>query len=426
MKDSPDREETFDVVKLARAQTGLNKIITGEVTGLDARKHLLRVADNALAAASYVTEHSGFETDTGMFAGLSSLPEVPMLGFARTDGQALLYGGALSSITAEPGSGKSLVSTYASVEMARAGIGVLYLDFESTKSTMQTRLAQLGCGEDDAAAGHFHYVDMDSLGPALSSVSGFAAAITATLNATGSQVVVLDGLAVALSSLGLSENDNAEVSDMLRALINTLEQRDDRAFLVIDHISKPQENQSTKSKRYARGASAKLAMVALGLMVEVAQAPARGKPGILHWTIAKDRNGVLGPVGSRVATVRLNPVDRDGIEGGLDIVIDVPEGGQESGGLPLFLDGVAKSIMKVLKDGPKNKTQLRDGMKRGSWEKYGADTMAILVEFGFVEEQSGRGPARIYSKLQPLHDEDIAKIEADLQARKNGEPESPF
>lgn len=426
ISNTEHQEQSFDVIRLTKAAAAINKVISGESQGQSARKQLVRAAENAMAAAANVTTSVGFATNTAMFDGLYDLPEIPMMGFTRADGQPLLYGGGMTSITAEPGSGKSLVSTWACVQMARDGLGVLYLDFESTKSTMQVRLAQMGCGPDDSAAANFHYVDMETLSSAMSSVGSFASAIAATLNSTGASVVVLDGLAVALSSLGLSENDNAEVSEFLRQMLNTLQDRDDRSFVVIDHISKPQEGQSTKGKRYARGASAKLAMVTCGLMAEVASAPARGKGGVIHWTIAKDRNGVLGAQNQRAATIRINPVDRTGIEGGFEVIIDTPEGGASPAGRPLFLDGVAKKIMKLLANGPANKGVLREGMNKGSWEKYGVETMATLIEFGFVDEKPGRGPEKIYTALAELGQEDIDKIESDLQARKDGKAESPF
>lgn len=412
----------LDITKLARAQTLLNGVMSGNTPDDKIKRALLRAAEIAADAAAGSTAPISLSPVSGLFDDFSAATEdLPMVGLTRTDGQDILYAGELTWLTAEPGSGKSLVTTAASLDMARNGTTVLYLDYESTQRVFTRRLAQLGAVQDDAANGKLHYVDMST--SSITSVDEFGAAVAGTANAVDAQLIVIDGFSVLLSGLGLDENSNSDNSLVGRKLLDIVA-GGDRSVLVIDHIGKPNENnKSTSGKRYSRGASSKLAVPALALMVEVAVAPSVGKPGILHWTIAKDRHGMLGAVGSRVATIHLLPEDRGEIVGGLTVKVDSPENsGSER---PLFLDGVARKIMKLLDNGPRNKGELRDGMNRGSWQKYGVDTMTDLIEYGFVVEEKGRGPERIYRKVNPLTQEDIERINADKLAEKMG-VENPF
>lgn len=412
----------FDPTKLVPAASLLAKVISGDIDEDKRSRTLTRVAEIAMNGATKTAAAASLPVTGSLFAGIETAAEpIPMAGLTRNDGVELLYASELTWLTAEPGSGKSMVSTASALEMARDGSSVLYLDFEATERVFSRRLGQLGATVDDAAVPYLHYVDMSQV--SLPGVDEFKALVSRAVKDLSVEVIVLDGYSVALSLLGLEENSNNDNSLFGRRLIDIAALGP--AILIIDHIGKPNENQQRQGgqRRYSRGASSKLAITSAAIFVDVAVAPSVGKRGILHWTIAKDRHGMLGSVGDRIATIEFAPVERGDIVGGLDITLGKPEG--FASGKMVWADGVAKQIMKLLAKGDKNKTELRENMKRTTWDKYAKDIIADLIEYGYIKETAGRGPAVIYSKVQSLTQDGIDQIMADKLAEQNG-VENPF
>ena len=65
----------------------------------------------------------------------------------RSDGETLMYAGMLNTIFGEPGSGKSWLALMAVIQGVRDGRRSVWWDFESSTSTLATRLVALGAAD---------------------------------------------------------------------------------------------------------------------------------------------------------------------------------------------------------------------------------------------------------------------------------------
>jgi KaiC/GvpD/RAD55 family RecA-like ATPase len=409
--------------KLVSTQQSINRIIAGDLDDKATTRALLRAAETLTDLARVDTTTAGLTPADGLFVKAADIPVVPQVGMFRTDGTGILYGGALTWLSAPPGSGKSLTATASALEMARSGMRVGFLDFESTAMVFTRRLAQLGAAPGDDAEANLSYFEMT--GVALGDLSSARATLAATVTALNLDVIVLDGFAVMLAMLGMDENSNSDVSAVGAMLIDLVKDSD-RAILIIDHLAKESQNQSAKSKTMARGASAKQALPALALIVHVAVAPAVGRPGLLHFVVSKDRYGLIGVPGDKATSVRFTPAERADIDGGLDVTFDDPEGGS---GQPIWLAGIAGQIMRLLNQSPTKSlttSELKAQMRQGTWRKYGQQYLDDLEHYGHIAAKSGPGRTVTYSWVKPLTDEDVEYITTDKLNLALGNDESPF
>ena len=232
----------------------------------------------------------------------------------RSDGQALLYPGAVHAVSGEPGCGKSWLALAGVAEVVRAGGHAVICDYEDTASTAAARL--LALGTDPEAMERVAYVQ---IGGPVADVgrSWLADLVTSTV----ARLVVLDSVAESLAAEGYSENDAVEVSAWM-ARIPRLLARAGAAVLLVDHVTKDEGSRG----RWARGSGAKLATIdgaAYLLSVEIPFS--RADSGVATLRLAKDRHGAVGPAGLSVATVRFEVAS-----GSLnEIVLDPPAPGQD-------------------------------------------------------------------------------------------------
>ena len=67
--------------------------------------------------------------------------------FTRSDGRTLLYEARLNSLFGEPSMCKTWLAVMVVIEALRAGVKVLFWDFDDRPSTLVTRLTKLGAGD---------------------------------------------------------------------------------------------------------------------------------------------------------------------------------------------------------------------------------------------------------------------------------------
>lgn len=220
----------------------------------------------------------------------------------RTDGLRLFYAGKMHSLQAEPSTGKSWIALLASSEVLEMGGSVLYLDYEDTGEGIVGRLMGLGV-DPDAAGERFVYIQPQ--GP-------FGASerleIDGIIRSVNPDLVVIDGVAEALTRDGLSEDKANEVVQWIERVPRRFA-RSGAAVVMLDHVGKDRENRG----RWARGSGAKLGAIdGAAYEVKVISAFSRHRAGSMRITIAKDRPGAVGELGSVAAVVHFEPAG-DGV-----------------------------------------------------------------------------------------------------------------
>ena len=215
----------------------------------------------------------------------------------RTDGRALLYAGKMHMLQAEPSSGKSWLALAAAMEVLDAGGSVVYLDYEDAAKGILGRLLALGA-DPDAVRERFRYAQI---------VGGFGAPerteLFALLDDLNADLVVIDGVAEALTRDGLSEDSATDYVSWIEKLPRPIA-KTGAAVLLLDHVAKDPEARG----RWARGTGAKLGAIdGAAYHVKVASAFSRRRAGIVRLVIAKDRTGGVGSIGETAAIGHVEP-----------------------------------------------------------------------------------------------------------------------
>jgi hypothetical protein len=226
-----------------------------------------------------------------------TIPKVEPDFLVRSDGQALLYAGKMHLLHGEPSGGKSWIALLAAVEILTLGGAVLYLDYEDSLAGVVGRLLALGAHPDDVVD-RFRYVRQD--GPFGTAEKSELGKVLAALNP---DLVVLDGVAEALSRDGLSEDRATEVVEWIEKLPRWIS-RTGAAVVLLDHVAKDRETRG----RWARGSSAKLAAIdGAAYEVNVLASFSKKRAGRVELKIAKDRHGSIGEIGATAAVVNITP-----------------------------------------------------------------------------------------------------------------------
>lgn len=253
-----------------------------------------RLADVAASNGSRSYSSLDFGDVAALLAG--SIPKIEADFLTRSDGQSLLYAGRMHLFHGEPTAGKSWLALSAALEVLKIGGAVLYLDYEDSLAGIVGRLMALGADPADVVD-RFLYLKQD--GP-------FGTAekleLGGRLKVLNPDLVILDGVAEALSRDGLSEDRATEVVEWIEKLPRWLA-RTGAAVVMLDHVAKDKETRG----RWARGSSAKLAAVdGAAYEVNVVTAFSRHKAGRVDLKVAKDRPGSF-ELGSIAATVKITP-----------------------------------------------------------------------------------------------------------------------
>lgn len=222
-------------------------------------------------------------------------PEADML--RRVDGGCLFYAGKMHTLQAEPSSGKTWITLYAAIEILEMGGAVLFIDYEDTALTIFMRLLALGAKAEDIRA-RFRYLNPSG---------AMGVAERSQLNRIAEEInpdlVIIDGVAAALSREGLSEDIASDVVTWYNDIPLSFA-RGGAAVVTIDHLVKDKEQQG----RYSRGSGAKLAVLdGAAYSVRIITPFTRSKAGSVRLTVAKDKPGGVGAIGDHVAHFSMEP-----------------------------------------------------------------------------------------------------------------------
>lgn len=190
-----------------------------------------------------------------------------------------LYGEGVHWLSGPPGAGKSTMAMEWACLVMRMGIHVVWFDYEAGLIPTARRLLAVGAPMQDVKT-LFHYAGWPT---------DAAKQLSLIAERWPGALVVFDSASKALSSAGISENDNAEVTtwtvDVVRAAKTHL-----LPVVVLDHVTK-----SGADSAYARGAGAKQADTDVHWRVEVIEEFNRDTAGSIVLKRKKDREGFFPP-----------------------------------------------------------------------------------------------------------------------------------
>lgn len=300
----------------------------------------------------------------------------------RSDGQPLLYPGALNTLFGEPGAGKTWVAYLAALAMTEAGGHVLYIDAESTAQATAARLADLGANPEQVDRFAYHVLE----GPlGLGEVSWLCQQV----EERPVDLVVVDSLGEMLGASGVDGNSDAETARFLAEKVRPLARRG-ACVLLLDHVVK----RSDERGRWAIGSQRKLAAVdGVALALEIVVPWAKSRSGTARAVLAKDRRGWVGAVGESVAEVRFDAW----ADGRLSVRLEAPAKSEDR-----LLPGTAAHVVSALEAAGGRWGSVAEA--QGFLELPDAGTRAALrraVEAGQVIEEIGPHGAKAYRLPSP-------------------------
>lgn len=242
-----------------------------------------------------------------------------------SDGSAMLYPGKSHSIAAEPTAGKSWVALQVALQMSRAGLSCLYVDFEDDYPSFVRRFRQLGGTVADMRFVSYARFEGGSMVPVLSQMY-------AHVQEHRPDLVILDGVAQSMQRMGLNELDNSEISRWTSLLVSPVLAAG-CATLAMDHLSRASKDMLRGSAapggqhqaREARGGTAKIADISGAHYTLVVGSPfAKGVAGQSSLILGKDRAGEVGVRDQMVCSVKYTPHNDPIVEGSLRVTFEPP------------------------------------------------------------------------------------------------------
>lgn len=348
-------------------------------------------------------EGGGLGRVADMAALLAGTPpdDGPTLLF-RSDGQPLLYPGALNGFHGEPGCGKTWLALLAAKTVIEAGLWALYIDYESTARAMAPRLAALGFDEASAAA----FLYLQAGGMFTPADRSWLIDLVANMPIA---LVVFDSVGEALAPYG-AESD-AEVARWVAEVARPLA-RAGACVLVLDHVTKATENRG----RWAIGSQRKLAAIdGASYTLDVGQPWARDCSGTARLTVAKDRRGHVGAVGAVAALVHV----RVG-EGGRRVGIDL--GSCELADNDEPVQGTVRHVVAMLEEsGGRWASVTEAGVALGLSVSATRQALLGAVKAGAVVEEKGERGAKVYHlpATDATREADVLDLETERRRREN-------
>jgi len=315
----------------------------------------------------------------------------PPAHLARTDGQHLLYTGAVHTISGEPGSGKTWLTLIAALQELHNGNTVTMVDFEDRASRVIGRLLALGA-RPQQIRDHFRYIrPHTALNPQARTDLEHA-----TRDAT---LVILDGVTEAMTLHGLDLNGNADVATFYALLPRWLADQG-AAVALIDHVVKDGEKQG----RWAIGGQHKLAGIdGVAYLVQAIEKFGRGKTGIARITVSKDRPGYVEEIalGRTVAQLHLDATDINCLRHRLDPPTETPT--DQAGNMrPTHL---MEKVSRWLELTPgASRTQIETGVS--GKVTYLRRAIDRLVQEGYVEVHPGPRNTQQHRVITPFREHD--------------------
>lgn len=313
---------------------------------------------------------------------------------ARTDGNCLLYAGAIHTISGEPGSGKTWVTLAAAHQELRKGNTVTMVDFEDRASRVVGRLLRLGTTLDEIQ-NQFRYIrPHTALDPGTDR--------TALEHAVhGTSLVILDGVTEAMTLHGLDLNANSDVATFYALLPRWIADHGP-AVVMIDHVVKDGEKQG----RWALGGQHKLAGIdGVAYLVKAIEPFGRGKTGLARITVSKDRPGYVEELalGRTVAEFHLDARDINCLRHSIDAPSALPT--DDAGEMrPTHLMEKVSRYVEITPGA--NRGRIVEGVTgKAPWLRRALDR---LIQEGYIEVTAGPNRQQFHRVTTPFREDEDA------------------
>ncbi|MFC7489452.1 MULTISPECIES: bifunctional DNA primase/polymerase [unclassified Knoellia] len=318
---------------------------------------------------------------------ISQLTPTQML---RTDGIGLLYAGQVHTFFGEPESGKSLLLQWACVEAIKAGVDVLYVDFESDARSVLRRLVALGAKRKWLGK-HLMYVRPDADVRAPIDASAWSGLLSQSFG-----LAVIDGVTEALDLFGYQSTDNDNVARWMREVPRRLADQTGAAVALIDHVTKSSEGRG----RFPIGAQAKLsAITGAAYAVSVSSPLLSGGEAEFVLRVVKDRPGgvrqhAVAGSGQLPVIARAQVTSRVMRESGDALLVTLHPPGNPESGAETRLDYDRRILDAVTAHGGLSQTQLLD--KVGGNRPAATATLRELVKQNALRIEAGSRSSKLY------------------------------
>lgn len=234
----------------------------------------------------------------GLVGGTLQRPR-PSILFGGDDVGFLFYAGHVNALWGESESWKSWIALVTACEVLADGGAVTYVDFEDDEVGMVGRLLALGASPE-AIKSRFHYVRPEA------SPTGDQTGRLLDL-AGRCKLVVVDSVGEWLALLDLNGNDDVHYAGWAHQCVRPIAGTGTTVVL-IDHL--PHDSRGLLRPIGTQRKKASISGAAY--RVEVIERPARGVPGRLRLTVAKDRHGSR-PSGEVAADVVVAPGEGEAV-----------------------------------------------------------------------------------------------------------------
>lgn len=308
----------------------------------------------------------------------------------RSDGMALLYPGEIHDIHAWPGMGKSMIAQWMTAQvLSSSGAGsVLYLDYESSRKNVVSRIRGIGGAVEDLRD-RFAYVrpkDHPSLDPA-----GFEG----LLKSQPWSLVVIDGVNRSIGLAGGAVDSQEDVNGWIEDLPENIREITGAAVMMVDHVPKGRDSDLLMPI----GAQAKFAAItgaSYALRPKKGSARTRDR-SVLELVVTKDREDEIQS--------RVDPLKDDDR---MFLVADVTVERRPDGSPSVSVDPPAAPMvppkdlkLKLRRDNPFN-----DHMNKAKEEGVAPSTTEMVFVLATVFGEGGITENRIlnlWNELTPDH-----------------------
>jgi hypothetical protein len=309
----------------------------------------------------------------------------------RSDDVPILYPGKVHSFIGEPESMKSWGWQVAAAQLLKEGSPVLVLDFENDEYDVIERLRALGVTDDQMVA-NLYYIPPDE-----PLIEGVMESLVALIGDHKIPLVVIDGVTDAMATLGFdADKSNTHAASFDRKLLKPLA-RAGPAVVTVDHVTKERDGRG----RYAIGAQHKLAAISgAAFIFERKQHFGRGRDGVAHVTLSKDKPGWLRREagGNVIAVLRLkSDPDSGQVTGGFE----PPREGDAGDAAGVQPTALMQDVYRHLEENP---GLSKNGIINGVCGQKARKSYAVelLVRAGNVRTEPGRRGGRLHYAAKPL------------------------
>lgn len=372
---------------------------TGDVVYLDGPEHAEAV-DTASGPPSTqpAAEVSAWRpVDLGPYLrGEITRPE-PAVGIVRDDGLRTLYPGKEHAVIGEMESGKSWYALACAAAELKAGHVVVYVHFEESDPSDTVERLQALHVDDSAILDRFRFVAPER---------AITEADRAELLALSPALVILDGINEGMALHGAEIREEGGVAAFRRRLVVPFTAAG-VAVLQCDHVVKDREGRG----RYALGSIHKGNALSGSLLVlENAEPFGRGRRGVSHVFVTKDRPGHLRRHGNATRTPgrtylgTLIVDDEREWKDYLDLAFTAPpEDRQQAAEADphAALDAHVLAVVREITAAGQQATQNKVRVTAGGNRRAACDALERLVIAGHLTESTGSRGARVFTPSEP-------------------------